>query len=88
MLDDEYRQYFLDLFLSSVLFCFLFFFFSFFTAQVLYLTPYGAVRDIWQLQNGLRLSATILGLTENEELPSATSSQNYWPNQKINEIFV
>ena len=31
--------------------------------------------------------ATIFGLTENEELPSATSSQNYWPNQKINEIF-
>ena len=46
MLDDEYGQYFLDLFLSSVLFCFVFLFFSFFTAQVLHLTPYGAVRDI------------------------------------------
>ena len=48
MLDDEYGQYFLDLFLSSVLFLFFFsiFFFSFFTAQVLHLTPYGAVRDI------------------------------------------
>ena len=39
------------------------------------------------IQNGLNL-ATIFGLTENEELPSATSSQNYWPNRKINETFV
>ena len=39
------------------------------------------------IQNGLNL-ATIFGLTENEELPSATSSQNHWPNQKINETFV
>ena len=39
------------------------------------------------IQNGLNL-ATIFGLTENEELPSATSSQNYWPNQKINQTFV
>ena len=39
------------------------------------------------IQNGLSLSATILGLTENEEFLSVSSSQKYWPNHKIIEIF-